>query len=164
VVVLATMPTNATVFITGNHEKLGAWNAGSVALEKQADGSWRRTITFPAGSDLEYKITRGSWQTEVASADGVVPQNSRLHVLSNETIRIVVANWKDAMHKVEGQITGTVRYHRKMEGEGIKPRDVVVWLPPSYERPPDRRYPVLYVHDGQNAFDPATSLDRKSVV
>jgi len=94
----------------------------------------------------------------VASADGVVPQNSRLHVLSNETIRIVVANWKDAMHKVEGQITGTVRYHRKMEGEGIKPRDVVVWLPPSYETSAEKRYSVLYVHDGQNAFDPTTSF------
>jgi hypothetical protein len=27
-----------------------------------------------------------------------------------------------------------VKYHRQMEGEGIKPRDVIVWLPPSYEK------------------------------
>jgi predicted alpha/beta superfamily hydrolase len=30
-------------------------------------------------------------------------------------------------------------------------------LPPSYGTDPQRRYPVLYMHDGQNLFDPATS-------
>lgn len=34
-------------------------------------------------------------------------------------------------------------------------RFVRIWLPPSYERDPARRYPVLYVHDGQNAFTSA---------
>jgi len=28
-----------------------------------------------------------------------------------------------------------------------------VWLPPGYERDTDQRYPVLYLHDGQNVFD-----------
>jgi predicted alpha/beta superfamily hydrolase len=36
-------------------------------------------------------------------------------------------------------------------------RDVVVALPPSYPEG-DRRYPVVYMHDGQNLFDPATSF------
>ncbi len=36
-------------------------------------------------------------------------------------------------------------------------RDVVVYLPPSYRRG-RRTYPVLYMHDGQNLFDPATSF------
>jgi predicted alpha/beta superfamily hydrolase len=31
--------------------------------------------------------------------------------------------------------------------------DVIVCLPPDYDRHPDRRYPVLYLHDGQNVFD-----------
>lgn len=31
--------------------------------------------------------------------------------------------------------------------------DVVVCLPPGYDRDPTRRYPVLYLHDGQNVFD-----------
>ena len=35
-------------------------------------------------------------------------------------------------------------------------RDILVYLPPSYERS-SRRYPVLYMHDGQNLFDEATS-------
>jgi predicted alpha/beta superfamily hydrolase len=37
-------------------------------------------------------------------------------------------------------------------------RDVVVYLPPGYNREPERSYPVLYMHDGQNLFDPQTSF------
>jgi isoamylase len=37
-------------------------------------------------------------------------------------------------------------------------RDIVVYLPPSYEESPERRYPVLYMHDGQNLFDASTSF------
>jgi predicted alpha/beta superfamily hydrolase len=36
-------------------------------------------------------------------------------------------------------------------------RDLIVFLPPGYEDEPNRRYPVLYMHDGQNLFDPETA-------
>ena len=36
-------------------------------------------------------------------------------------------------------------------------RRVWLYLPPDYESNPERRYPVLYMHDGQNVFDEATS-------
>lgn len=36
------------------------------------------------------------------------------------------------------------------------PRDILIWLPPGYARG-DRLYPVLYLQDGQNKFDPATA-------
>ncbi len=36
-------------------------------------------------------------------------------------------------------------------------RDILVYLPASYDRS-DKPYPVLYMHDGQNLFDPATSF------
>ena len=36
-------------------------------------------------------------------------------------------------------------------------RDVLVYLPPGYERDTTRHYPVLYLHDGQNLFDGATA-------
>src|SRR5688572_21409124 len=36
-------------------------------------------------------------------------------------------------------------------------RDVLVYLPPSYADG-DKRYPVIYMHDGQNLFDRATSF------
>jgi predicted alpha/beta superfamily hydrolase len=36
-------------------------------------------------------------------------------------------------------------------------RDILVYLPSSYAKT-DRPYPVLYMHDGQNLFDPTTSF------
>jgi predicted alpha/beta superfamily hydrolase len=36
-------------------------------------------------------------------------------------------------------------------------RDVLVYLPASYAKS-DRPFPVIYMHDGQNLFDPATSF------
>jgi enterochelin esterase-like enzyme len=55
----------------------------------------------------------------------------------------------------------TVRRHQKfrcrwLEGE----RDLLVYLPPGYEESPRRRYPVFYLQDGQNLFDPATAFIR----
>ncbi len=37
-------------------------------------------------------------------------------------------------------------------------RSVVVYLPPGYASDVERRYPVLYLHDGQNLFDAATAF------
>ena len=54
-------------------------------------------------------------------------------------------------------VTGTVRFHRELPSRHVAPRHVEVWLPPGYERDGSARYPVLYVHDGQNVFAPATS-------
>ena len=34
-----------------------------------------------------------------------------------------------------------------------RPRDVYVYLPPGYDVHAERRYPVLYMHDGQNCWD-----------
>ncbi|GIP31904.1 alpha/beta hydrolase [Paenibacillus sp. J2TS4] len=34
-------------------------------------------------------------------------------------------------------------------------RDLFIYLPPSYRQDTTRRYPVLYMHDGQNIFHPA---------
>jgi hypothetical protein len=58
-------------------------------------------------------------------------------------------------------ITGDVRTHPDVPSavEGIRARTVVVWLPPGYEDASNaaRRYPVLYMHDGHNVFDPTTA-------
>jgi predicted alpha/beta superfamily hydrolase len=37
-------------------------------------------------------------------------------------------------------------------------RDLIVYRPPRYHDQPQRRFPVLYMHDGQNLFDGATSF------
>ncbi len=54
-------------------------------------------------------------------------------------------------------ITGTVLRYPSMPSQHVAARNVDVWLPPGYDREPGKHYPVLYMHDGQNLFDPATS-------
>lgn len=59
-------------------------------------------------------------------------------------------------------ITGSVWLHDSVASTvaGVQPRNVVVWLPPGYADAAhaDRRYPVLYMHDGQNVLDPSTAF------
>jgi predicted alpha/beta superfamily hydrolase len=54
-------------------------------------------------------------------------------------------------------VTGTVVRYASMPSAHVAARNVDVWLPPGYGQEPQKRYPVLYMHDGQNLFDPATS-------
>jgi hypothetical protein len=61
------------------------------------------------------------------------------------------------MRKQKRRPRGTVeRIHAGPENPGLD-RDLTVYLPPSYARG-ERHYPVLYMHDGQNLFDPEESF------
>jgi predicted alpha/beta superfamily hydrolase len=54
-------------------------------------------------------------------------------------------------------IVGTVRVLRQVYSPQLdNQRDILVYLPPGYDQT-DMRYPVIYMHDGQNLFDEATS-------
>jgi len=55
--------------------------------------------------------------------------------------------------------TGNIKRHRGFPSRILgNRRDVLVYLPPGYRRFSRKRYPVLYLHDGQNVFDAATSF------
>lgn len=51
------------------------------------------------------------------------------------------------------RITGTVLTVEPGPAAHALARPVWVWLPPGYDSAPARRYPVLYLLDGQNVFD-----------
>lgn len=52
-----------------------------------------------------------------------------------------------------GTVTGELRVHKAVASQYIaNKRDVFVWLPPGYAAG-QARYPVLYMHDGNNCFD-----------
>jgi predicted alpha/beta superfamily hydrolase len=56
-------------------------------------------------------------------------------------------------------LTGNIKRHRAFLSRILgNRRDVLVYLPPGYRRFSRKRYPVLYLHDGQNVFDAATSF------
>jgi predicted alpha/beta superfamily hydrolase len=57
------------------------------------------------------------------------------------------------------KIVGDVNYHKNFESEFLKnKRDIIVWLPPGYNNDVERKFPVLYMHDGQNILNPKTSF------
>jgi enterochelin esterase-like enzyme len=56
-------------------------------------------------------------------------------------------------------LTGEIRAHKSFHSRILNnDRDVLVYLPPDYETTKKKHYPVLYLHDGQNLFDGATSF------
>src|SRR5215213_5718683 len=69
------------------------------------------------------------------------------------------------MHSPVGQLRRHEQFHSLyLEHD----RDVLVWLPPGYDgsdgrsdgRSTNVRYPVLYMHDGQNLFEPHTAFQK----
>jgi predicted alpha/beta superfamily hydrolase len=59
----------------------------------------------------------------------------------------------------EHTLTGNIQQHAQFESRSLhNRRDVLVYLPPGYSRALRRRYPVLYLQDGQNMFDAATAF------
>ncbi len=56
-------------------------------------------------------------------------------------------------------LTGDIRVHKNFHSKILdNDRDVLVYLPPGYDATKNRRYSILYLHDGQNLFDGATSF------
>lgn len=52
-----------------------------------------------------------------------------------------------------------LRLHRAFHSDYLPDdRDIVVYVPPGYDEQPERSFPVLYLHDGQNLFDPARAF------
>jgi predicted alpha/beta superfamily hydrolase len=55
----------------------------------------------------------------------------------------------DSNHGPPGQII----HHPAFRSEHLEnERSIYVYLPPGYDDVPDRRFPVVYLHDGQNVF------------
>ncbi len=69
--------------------------------------------------------------------------------------------WRDYAEHADGEhhtVVGTLKVLPEVYSPQLgNQRDILVYLPPSYERG-SRSYPVLYMHDGQNLFDDATSF------
>ena len=74
-----------------------------------------------------------------------------------------------ALHSIFGEasrfsmpkhtLTGNIKRHRAFPSKILgNRRDVLVYLPRGYRRFSQQRYPVLYLQDGQNVFDAATSF------
>lgn len=143
-------PRNDTVYLTGGFQ---GWvpNDPSMAMEHVEPGVWEKTLNVPDGIGIEYSFTRGSWESvETGPSGGEVAPHQHI-TFGDATLEREVDNWADVPLST---VSGRVEW---FESAGfLNGRRVWVYLPPGYAETTSR-YPVLYMHDGQNLFDAATS-------
>lgn len=90
----ASLPSMASVFIVGNHIKLGSWNPWQTPLIENADGSWSGEFEIEKGYKLEYKFTLSGWEAEALNDDESVPPNEMLTVDRDTAIIHIIKHWK----------------------------------------------------------------------
>ena len=153
-------PTDAGIWIAGDRQELGAWNGHGIQAEQVGPLEYRVSQAFPVGTVLQFKVTRGSWDTVEKGPSGEEIGNRVFRVNGPEGTRVVVANWRDQVDApgLTSTLTGDVRVHTGFASDFVSTRDVLVYLPAGYGDDPEGTYPVLYMHDGQNLFDRATSF------
>jgi predicted alpha/beta superfamily hydrolase len=117
-------------------------------------------VAAPAGTILEYKFTLGAWDREALDAAGLVPPNYRLVIDRDVAAAHEIAAFKKDPRDYIADWKGSGVYGRLVYWTDVgsahlaRPRHVEIWLPPGYDDAPTARYPVLYLSDGQNLFDP----------
>ena len=156
------------------------WRPNGRKLARVAEGVYSATFEFEASLILEYKFTRdGSWATVEKSPDGGEIPNRSIEVdagLREQVVVHQVGSWADrgigagrgVMRNEPGgerpatrqsTLTGDIHYHYLVHSPQLKnARTIIVYLPPGYDDHPDERYPVLYMHDGNNTFDARTAF------
>ncbi len=153
----ANTPAPDQLYLVGNFNN---WNAGDENYRFSALENGQYSITLePQAGFLEYKITRGSWATVEGNESGKFRPNRTLQYDGKpKTIQISIPAWEDRDTGGGGTAAPNVFiladnfYMPQLK----RSRRIWVYLPPDYATS-KKRYPVLYLHDGQNLFDNQTS-------
>ena len=138
------------------------WTVADPAYRMEATdrlGHYHRTFELPEGERIEYKYTRGGWEgVELDEHCG----NAQNHSRTVETGRRWsppdrVHCWASpGLHYRHDLLPKIEIIHENFEiPQLIRTRRVAALLPHNYYEQPDKRYPVLYLQDGQNLFDDA---------
>lgn len=157
----AALPADRSLHLAGNVAELGTWQPDGVKLAHGEDGKWHGDVTVERGAALEFKFTLGSWGEVEKDARGADVANRRHLAHDDATIELAVARFAVAPTQPASTVVDPTRLHHHA-GFGPKSalpaRPIHVWLPLEYAHHTAARFPVLYLHDGQNCFDAATSF------
>ncbi|WP_080238661.1 alpha/beta hydrolase [Spirosoma rigui] len=143
------------VFVTGN---FCDWLPDLPAFEMQAVGPGRYVLDFPDDmvlpGTIEYKYTRGGWNHVELDATGEGVPNRSLLVKPDEVEQDYVPHWRWFGMPYNPSFLPIIElYSREFKVPQLdRTRRIHVLLPHDYASHPDKRYPVLYLHDGQNLF------------
>ena len=153
-------PDNSSIFVAGN---FNSWNPQSKNYEfhKNAKGYFLE-LSLNEGS-YEYKITRGGWDKVECTKEGKDVGNRTLKVEADANVEVAVEGWKDLFASSSQPRKSTANKNVRIVDTAFfipqlsRTRRVWIYLPPTYNSS-TKKYPVLYMHDGQNVFDDATSF------
>jgi predicted alpha/beta superfamily hydrolase len=146
------------LFLAGNFNN---WNPADNAWQLQAEGggAYQLLKELPKGV-YNYKITHGSWDKVECTTDGKAVDNRILALGNDTTIVVDVAGWQDNFKPVEKQHTASAQVHIISEKFDMpqlgRQRRIWIYLPAGYASA-KKKYPVIYMHDGQNLFDEYSS-------
>jgi predicted alpha/beta superfamily hydrolase len=154
-------PKDAAIFIAGN---FNGWNPGDphYKLKEESTGVYGISLQAePEGTTIEFKFTRGSWEKVEKGASGEEIANRRFVYGNNDTLHLKIQRWADMSSGGGRGSTADSNVHILSKAFFMpqlnRYRRIWVYLPPDYHLT-SKRYPVLYMHDGQNLFDDQTSF------
>ena len=135
------------VFITGNQESLGDWEADKIKMNVISD--YEREITTSVTFPAEFKFTRGSWESEAVVVGRENGQNLNLVKELSQQV-YVIDHWSDDKIGIEEL---SIKYNVHYLPSRFYPaeeRIVKVCLPKNYDK--QKKYPVIYALDGNSLF------------
>lgn len=145
--------TTDDLFIAGNFND---WNPKSTAFHlKQKDSvTYIILLDLPKGNH-EFKITRGSWEKVECYANGKAIANRTLNLNVDTSMDVRIANWTDNFKQHQKDYTFGDHVHLVHENFHMpqlnKHRRIWIYLPKDYAKS-KKKYPVIYMQDGQNLF------------
>jgi predicted alpha/beta superfamily hydrolase len=151
---------DTTMYAAGS---FNGWNPQDEPNRFQRDdkGNYFLNLKLNTGS-YEYKITRGSWDKVECKKDGMGISNRSLKVDGDVTVELNIEEWQDRF-AAKPRVSSRGDHVHIIDTAFLIPqlnrvRRIWIYLPENYYTgPQEYRWPVLYMHDGQNVFDDATS-------
>ena len=146
--------TSEYLFLAGNFNN---WNPADSAwqMKPNGDGGYQLLKVMSKGI-YNYKITRGNWGTVECGATGKGIDNRTLSLTNDTLITLDVAAWQDNFAPAAKLHTATAQVHMisdKFEMPQLgRQRRVWIYLPKDYASS-KKKFPVIYMQDGQNLFD-----------
>lgn len=151
----ANTPPGSTIYVAGN---FNGWEPGDTgyAFAQAGDGVYELTFD-PGPALLEFKFTRGSWETVEGDASGdYLPNRTLAYDGAPLEVALEILSWEGSSGNSTATDNVTVVSEDFYMPQLDRYRRISVYLPPDYEQT-DEAYPVLYMQDGQNVFDNATA-------
>jgi len=142
-------------YLSGN---INNWNPGELAFRFMSNqGKLIIEIPFTDSIALQYKITRGNWSEVEVDKDGNQISNRSVITKKDTVIYVNVNNWADKISKKHTASPNVQILSDSFRMNAIaSSAKIWIYLPASYQHS-KKRYPVIYMQDGQNLFDKATT-------